>query len=98
MSQEINTAETAFLQSRIIKKIKEKGYMMHAQRLSIINALCILNNATNPDDLWLYLRQERVKVSIGTVYLNLNLLVKERLLLKTTKTGRSQSYQLTKEF
>lgn len=98
MPQEINTADATSLQSRIIEKIKEKGYTMPSQRLAIINALCILNIATDPDDLWMYLRRKQVKVSIGAVYFNLNLLVKEELLSKIPKTGRSYSYLLAKEF
>lgn len=87
----------AFLQNQMIDKIREKGYFLPKQRIAVINALCTMEKVSDPVDLWIHLRQRHIKISIGAVYCNLKLMVKEQLVLKTYNVGKSFSYELIQE-
>lgn len=84
----------AIVHQEIIVLLKSKGYLNTQQKFDFIQAICAVRVVESPEELWLYLKQQDIKISIATVYTNLRVMVKEQVMVKVPAKNRSHSYHL----
>lgn len=71
----------------IRNKLAEKGLKVTPQRISILEAIYVLNNHPTADNIVEYIRVSHPNIAIGTVYKVLETLVENKLIRKV-KTDR----------
>lgn len=72
---------------KIRKKIVEKGLKVTPQRMSILEAICILENHPTAEQIIEFIRKKHPNIATGTVYKVLDTLVNNDL-VKKVKTER----------
>lgn len=68
----------------IRKNLADKGLKVTPQRMSILEAIYVLNNHPTADNIIAYIRQAHPNIATGTVYKVLDVLVENRLIRKVT--------------
>lgn len=68
----------------IKNRLVEKGLKVTPQRMSILKAICTMNNHPKAENIIEYIRKEHPNIATGTVYKVLETLVENGLIKKVT--------------